>query len=74
VGSYILYALARNGKAPAAMINTEAEPIIVVGAIIGGIPLMDRPEISITRLRSGVMAGVDGERGEIMYEGELEGH
>lgn len=73
VGSYILYALARNGKAPAALVNTEAEPIIVTGAIIGGIPLVDQPGIPLARLRDGAMAGVDGETGEIAYEGELEG-
>jgi predicted aconitase with swiveling domain len=72
VGSYVLYALARNGKAPAGMVNTEAEPIIVTGAIIAGIPLVDRPGIPLARLRDGVMARVDGETGEIAYEGELE--
>jgi predicted aconitase with swiveling domain len=72
VGSYVLYALARNGKAPAGMVNTEAEPIIVTGAIIAGIPLVDRPGIPLARLRDGVMARVDGETGEIGYEGELE--
>jgi predicted aconitase with swiveling domain len=73
VGSYVLYALARNGKAPAGMVNAEAEPIIVTGAIIAGIPLVDRPGIPLARLRDGVMAQVDGETGEIGYEGELEG-
>jgi len=74
VGSYILYALARNRRAPAAMVNAEAEPIIVVGAIIGGIPLIDRPGIPLALLRDGVMARVDGNTGELEYEGELEGH
>jgi hypothetical protein len=74
VGSYILYALARNGKAPAGMVNEEAEPIIVVGAIIGGIPLIDHPGVALTLLRDGVMARVDGNTGELEYEGELEAH
>jgi len=74
VGSYVLYALARNGRAPAGMVNAEAEPIIVVGAIIGGIPLIDHPEVAITQLRDGVMAVVDGNTGELEYEGELEVH
>ena len=74
VGSYVLYALARNGKAPAGMVNAEAEPIIVTGAIIGGIPLIDHPGVAIARLRDGVMARVDGDTGELEYEGELEAH
>jgi uncharacterized protein len=74
VGSYVLYALARNGKAPAGMVNAEAEPIIVTGAIIAGIPLVDRPGVLLGRFRNGVMAQVDGSTGEITCEGELEGH
>jgi predicted aconitase with swiveling domain len=71
VGSYVLYALSRNGHAPAAIINTEAEPIIATGAIIGGIPMIDRIEIPMNRLRSGVQVQVNGDSGEMMYEGEL---
>jgi predicted aconitase with swiveling domain len=71
VGSYVLYALSRNGHAPAAIINGEAEPIIVVGAIISGIPMIDRLEVPITRLRTGTWATVNGDTGELDYEGEL---
>ena len=71
VGSYVLYALSRNGHAPAAIINTEAEPIIATGAIIGGIPMVDRIEIPMNRLRSGVLVQVNGDSGEMEYEGEL---
>ncbi len=44
VGSYVIYQLKKNGAAPSAMINTKAEPIVAVGAIISGIPLVDRVE------------------------------
>ncbi|MEM2926796.1 MAG: DUF126 domain-containing protein [Candidatus Bathyarchaeia archaeon] len=44
VGSYILYGLAKNRRAPAAIICHEAEPIVAVGAIIACIPMVDRPE------------------------------
>ena len=71
VGSYVLYALSRNGHAPVAIINTEAEPIIATGAIIGGIPMIDRIEIPMNRLRSGVQVQVNGDSGEMIYEGEL---
>jgi predicted aconitase with swiveling domain len=69
VGSYVLYALSRNGHAPAAIVNTEAEPIIATGAIIGEIPMIDRIGISLDRLRSGVPVIVDGDLGEMEYGG-----
>jgi len=71
VGSYVLYALSRNGHAPAAIINTDAEPIIATGAIIGGIPMIDRLDIPINRLKSGIYAEVNGDTGEMVYDGEL---
>ena len=71
VGSYVLYALSQNGHAPAAIVNTEAEPIIATGAIIGRIPMVDRIEIPMSRLRNGVEVLVNGDSGEMMYEGEL---
>ncbi len=70
VGSYVMYALKRNGKAPAAIVNEEVEPIIAVGAIIAGIPMIDRPETSISRLKTGAVATVDGDRGELRLEEE----
>jgi predicted aconitase with swiveling domain len=44
VGSYAIYQLKKNGKAPLAMINIKAEPIVAVGAIISDIPLVDNLE------------------------------
>ena len=44
VGSYVIYQLKKNGTAPTAMINIKTEPIVAVGAIISGIPLVDRVE------------------------------
>lgn len=41
VGSYILYQLHKNKKAPAAIINEDAEAIVAVGAIISEIPMID---------------------------------
>ena len=44
VGSYVIYQLKKNNVAPAAMINLRCEPIVAVGAIMSGIPLVDQPE------------------------------
>jgi len=50
VGSYIIYALKRNGVAPKAMIALESEPIIAAGAALARIPLLDRPERNVLEL------------------------
>jgi len=71
VGSYVIYALSQNGHAPAAIINSDAEPIIATGAIIGGIPMIDHIEIPINQLKSGVHVIVNGDTGEMVYDGEL---
>ena len=71
VGSYVLYALSRNGHAPLAIVNAEAEAIIATGAIISKIPMIDRIDVPITKLKNGTRVTVDGERGELEYEGEL---
>lgn len=71
VGSYVLYALSQNGHAPAAIVNVEAEPIIATGAIIGEIPMIDHIEVPMNRLKNGVHVVVDGDGGEMIYDGEL---
>ncbi len=66
VGSYVMLQLAKNGKAPAAIINVSAEPIIVVGAIISGIPMVDKPEKDVYKLlKDGQIISVDGGKGLI---------
>jgi predicted aconitase with swiveling domain len=51
VGSYTLYRLARSGLAPAAIINAEADPVVAVGAIIAGVPMVD--QVDVSRVRTG---------------------
>ncbi len=57
VGSYILYQLAANDLAPAAILNAESEPIVAVGAIIGAIPMVDR--LPIARIETGDQVRVE---------------
>ena len=70
VGSYVIYALKRSNVAPCAIINTEAEPIIAVGAILAEIPMVDRPETAITDMKDGLSASVDGSLGMITISDE----
>jgi len=58
VGSYVLYQLARNGLAPAAILNAESEAIVAVGAIISNIPMVD--QIPIEEIRTGDRVRVNG--------------
>jgi len=63
VGSYTMYGLKRNGKAPAAIVCEESEPIAAVGAIISDIPMVDR--IDISKIRNGQRVTVNGDRVEV---------
>ena len=66
VGSYVILQLKKNGKAPAAIINLEAEPIIAVGAIISKIPMLDKPEKDLySLLKNGQMIELDCNKGII---------
>ena len=60
VGSYSLYRLAKAGRAPAAIVNAESEPIVAVGAIIGDIPMVD--QIDIIQIHTGDWVVVDDEQ------------
>jgi len=64
VGSYVLYALAKNHVAPAAIINTECETIIATGAIIAEIPTIDR--LNGVLPTDGVVT-VDGTSGTVSF-------
>src|SRR5690606_23106868 len=61
VGSYTLYRLKLNEKAPAAIVNAECEPITAVGCIIAEIPCVDH--IATGEIQPGMVVRVDGEQG-----------
>ena len=63
VGSYVIYQLKKRGLAPSAMINLRSEPIVAVGAIISGIPLVDRVPEWVLQIESGILVEVDADRG-----------
>jgi uncharacterized protein len=72
-GSYVVYQLAKGKTAPAAMINVTTETIIAVGAIMGGIPVVD----SLNRnpfdvIANGDFVKVDAGKGtvEVIKKGE----
>jgi predicted aconitase with swiveling domain len=63
-GSYVLYDLADRGLAPAAIIMTRGDTIIVTGCVMGKIPLIhrcDRDPVAI--ISTGDIVNVDVEGG-----------
>ena len=63
VGSYVIYGLAANGVAPKAIINKETETIVATGVILGGIPCVDK--IDISEIKTGDKLKVDAEAGTV---------
>lgn len=66
VGSYTLYRLAKNGKAPAGIINVSCETITAVGCIIGEIPCIDQVDIAL--IPGGIQATLDAENGQVSWK------
>jgi predicted aconitase with swiveling domain/ADP-ribose pyrophosphatase YjhB (NUDIX family) len=60
VGSYAMYQLRLNGRAPAAIVNDSAEPIIATGAIIAEIPMVDGVDIALLRTGDDLRVDADG--------------
>ena len=58
VGSYVLYRLAKNGVAPAAIVNAKCETIVAVGAIISEIPCVDM--VDVGKISPNVRVRVEG--------------
>lgn len=63
VGSYVLYSLAKKNMAPNAIINQKADPVVVVGAIIAEIPMIDK--IDINKIQTGDVVEVDAHKGVV---------
>ncbi|MEM1515305.1 MAG: DUF126 domain-containing protein [Candidatus Bathyarchaeia archaeon] len=61
VGSYVLYAMAKNGVAPKAIVISSSDPVVVVGAVIANIPMVEN--INIYKIKTGDIVEVDGESG-----------
>ena len=67
VGSYVLYSLVKKGYGPKAIVNQVADTVVVVGAIIAEIPMVD--QIDINKVTTGDTVEVDGDKGTVKIEG-----
>ncbi|NYT02288.1 MAG: DUF126 domain-containing protein, partial [Methanosarcinales archaeon] len=63
------YQLQKRGVAPAAMVNLKTEPIVAVGAIISGIPLVDGVAEELLLLEDGVMVTVNADSEIVVVPG-----
>jgi predicted aconitase with swiveling domain len=63
VGSYVIYGLVKNGVGPKAIINRETETIVATGAILAGLPTVDK--IDIDNIKSGDRLRIDAENGVV---------
>ena len=63
VGSYVLYSLVKRGLGPKAIVNQTADPVVVVGAIIAEVPMVDR--VDIGEIETGDEVEVDCDRGVV---------
>jgi predicted aconitase with swiveling domain/8-oxo-dGTP pyrophosphatase MutT (NUDIX family) len=72
VGSYSMYQLKLNGEAPAAIVNSSAEPIVATGAIMADIPMVDRVDVSLFRKGDDII--VDASEGTVEVVGVEERH
>jgi predicted aconitase with swiveling domain len=53
----VLYALAKKGFAPRAIVNEKIDPVVVVGAVIAEIPMI--AEVDIQQIATGDIVDVD---------------
>ena len=66
VGTYVIFQLKKNGKAPAAMINIESEIIVAVGAILAEIPMIDQLQGNgYSMIKDGMKATVNASEGYV---------
>lgn len=62
-GSYMLYDVVKNGVGPVGIINEEAESIVVIGAIVAKLPVVD--QIDISRIQTGDHLVLDADSGTV---------
>jgi hypothetical protein len=68
VGSYVIYGLAKNNQAPLAIVNKETETIVATGAILAGVPCVDK--IPVERICTGDRLTVNATDGTVSIIGK----
>lgn len=66
VGSYALYRMKKQGTAPKALVLSDCEAIVAVGAIISEMPCVDK--IDISQIKTGQKVKVDADNAKVQVE------
>jgi len=68
VGIYVLYALAKRGRAPKAIVVSRPDPVIIAGSILSNVTYVyGVPREVIGKVRCGDIVEVDAERNEVRF-------
>lgn len=62
-GSYMLYDVVKNGVGPVGIVNEEAESIVVIGAIVASLPVVD--QVDVSKIKTGDSVLLDAEKGTV---------
>lgn len=65
-GSYMLYDVVKNGVGPLGIINIEAESVVVIGAIVADLPMVDK--IDISKIETGDYITMDASQGIVTVD------
>lgn len=65
-GSYMLYDVVKNGVGPLAIVNIEAESVVVIGAIVADLPMVDK--IDISKIETGDYLTIDASQGVVTVD------
>lgn len=60
-GSYMLYDVVKNGVGPVGIVNIEAESVVVIGAIVAELPMVDG--IDINQIKTGDYVKLNADEG-----------
>ena len=68
VGIYVLYALAKRGRAPKAIVASKPDPVVIAGSVLCDVTYVyGVPRNVIEKIRCGDLVDVDAEIGEVMF-------
>lgn len=60
-GSYMLYDVVKNGVGPTGIVNIEADSVVVIGAIVADLPMID--QVDISQIKTGDFVMMDATKG-----------